>query len=132
MAIEIPGFKFTAVAGEDLSSKQYYFVKISADDTVVMATELTDIPCGILQNAPAEGQAAEIMVTGISKLIVGAGGDLAAGNLVGCDADGKGVVVDPDGTDDYYYTGQCFVAGAASETCSVLINCATPVIQSGS
>lgn len=132
MAYEVPGYKLTMVAGEDLTACQHKFVKISANDTVVMATELADIPCGVLQNNPPSGGAAEIMVTGISKLKVGAGGALAAGNLVGGDAEGCGVVVDPDGATDYYYVGQIVLGASAGEICSALINCATPVIASGS
>lgn len=132
MAYELPGFKITMVAGEDLSACQHKFVKISANNTVVMATELTDIPCGVLQNAPPSGGAAEIMVTGVSKVKVGAGALVAFGNLVGCDAEGCAVVVDPDGASDYYYVGQVLAGAGIGETCSVLINCATPVITSGS
>lgn len=132
MAYEIPGFKLTLAAGETLTTHQYYFAKISADNTVVMATDLTDIPVGIIQNTAANGGAVELMVSGVSKLIVGAGGAISAGQLVGCDADGKGIVVDPDGANDYYYVGQAISGGAAGEIISVLINCATPVIQSGS
>jgi hypothetical protein len=132
MAYEIPGFKFTAKAGESLATAQYKFAKLSADDTVSIGTDLTDILCGIIQNDCGADGAAEIMADGISKLKVGAGGALAAGNLVGCDAEGCGVVVDPDGANDYYYVGQVIRGAAAGELCTVLFNCMTPVIQSGS
>lgn len=131
MAIELQGFKFTAIAGADLSAKQYHFMKISADMTVIVCAALTDIPCGVLQNAPISGQAAEVMVSGITKVVTGAA--LTAGNLIGCDADGHGVSVDPDGAADNYFVGQVLIGtGGAGEIGSALINCATPVIQSGS
>jgi hypothetical protein len=132
MAYEIPGFKLTLTAGESLTTKQFYFAKISADNTCVMATELTDIPCGIIQNNPASGEATEIMVNGVSKVLVGAGGAVTAGQLVGCDADGKLVVVDPDGVADYYFVGQVLEGAGAAEYATILFNCMTPVIQSGS
>jgi hypothetical protein len=47
--IMIPGLKASA----DLSAKQYYAVKISGVGTVTVCAATTDIPCGILQNAPA-------------------------------------------------------------------------------
>ncbi len=132
MAKEIPGFSFTAIAAASFAAAQYKFAKISADNTVALGTDLTDIPCGIIQNDCASGGAAEIMVSGISKLLVGAGGAVTAGMLVGCDAEGCAVEVDPDGANDYYYVGQVLEGAAASAYCTVLFNCATPVIQSGS
>jgi hypothetical protein len=131
MAIELQGFKFTAIAGEALSAKQYMFMKLSADMTVVGTTALTDVPCGVLQNNPPIGGAAEVMVYGITKILAGVGA-LAAGNLVGCDAAGTAVVVDPDGVADNYYVGQIVIGCGAGEIGSALVNCASPVIQSGS
>lgn len=131
MAREQAGFQMSINAGESLTACQYKFVKISANNTVVMGTDLTDIPCGVLQNNPPNGAAAEIMVSGITKLKVGAGGSVAASNLIGCDAEGCAVVVDPDGTNDYYYVGQVIEGASAGELCTALINCATPVISSG-
>jgi len=132
MAYEIPGFKFTAEAAASFTTSQYKFVKFSADNTVALGTDLTDIPCGILQNNPAQYGAAEIMANGISKLLVGAGGAVTAGQFIGCDAEGCAVVIDPDGASDYYYVGQVIEGAGASELCTVLFNCMTPVIQSGS
>jgi len=130
MAIELQGFKFTAIAGESLTAKQYMFMKLSADMTVVGTAALTDIPCGVLQNNPPIGGAAEVMVYGITKIV--AGGALTAGNLIGCDAAGTAVVADPDGVADSYYVGQVVIGCGAGEIGSALVNCASPVIQSGS
>ena len=55
MAWTIPGFSFTRVAGADLSSDQYKYVKLSTTDTVILCAAATDVPIGILQNAPASG-----------------------------------------------------------------------------
>lgn len=131
MAIELQGFKFTAIAGESLAAKQYHFMKLSADMTVIGCAALTDIPCGVLQNNPVSGLAAEIMVYGITKVVAGAGA-IAATNLIGTDADGHAVVVDPDGAADNYYCGQVCLGAGANEIASALIDCASPVIQSGS
>ena len=131
MAIELQGFKFTAIAGADLSAKQYHFVKISADMTVTVCAALTDIPCGVLQNAPPQYGAAEVMVFGISKVVTAAA--IAYGVQVGCDANGHAILVDPDGALDYYYCGIMVVStGGASEIGSALINCAAPVITAKS
>lgn len=132
MAYEVPGFKMTLVAGEAMATAQYKFARITANNTASIGTDLTDIPCGVIQNSPPSGAAVEIMVTGISKIKVGAGGAVVAGNLIGCDAEGCAVAVDPDGVNDYYYVGQVLEGAGAGEICTALVNCATPVIQSGS
>lgn len=131
MAIEQPGYKFTAIAGSSLASYQYHFVKLSADMTVVPCSAATDIPCGVLQNNPASGGAAEVMVSGVTKII---GASLTAGNLIGTHSDGHAVVIDPDGVGDIYYCGQVLIGtgAGAGEIASALINCATPVITAGS
>lgn len=55
----------TFIAGEDLSSAQYKFVKFGADEkTVLLSTVLGAHTVGILQNAPASGQAAEVALPG--------------------------------------------------------------------
>ena len=132
MAYEQPCFKFSATSLVDMRTNQFHFVNIAADDTVTLCSALTDIPCGILQNTPNVGETAEVLAIGISKLRTGAGAALAAGNLVGTDALGEGVTVDPDGAADNYYAGQVLAGSNASEICTVLINCINPVIQSGS
>lgn len=133
MAIELQGFKFSAIAGEDLSAKQYHFMKLSANMTVVGCAATTDIPCGVLQNNPPSGGAAEVMVYGITKIVTAVVTGLAAGTLLGTDANGHAVAIDPDGNDDLYYCGQVVIStGGANEIGSALVNCATPVIQSGS
>jgi len=131
MAIELQGFKFTAIAGESLAASQYHFVKLSANMTVITCAAAADIPCGVLQNNPPINGAAEVMVFGITKII---GANLAAGNLIGTHTDGTAVVIDPDGVGDLYYVGQVVIGtgAGATEVASALVNCATPVIQSGS
>ena len=131
MAFELQGFKFTAIAGENLTAKQYHFMKLSANLTVVGCSAVTDIPCGVLQNNPVATGSAEVMVYGITKLVAPS---LTAGNLVGTSNTGTGVVITPTAVGSIYYAGQCIIGtGAGSaEVASVLINCATPIITSGS
>jgi len=78
--IKIPGLK----AGADLSaaSNQFKLVKISASGTVVLCSAVTDKPCGVLQNRPQNGEAAEVVALGITKILA-ASADLAAGAMVG-------------------------------------------------
>jgi hypothetical protein len=88
MPTELPGLKLTRVAAADLSTKQFYAVKIDAAGKAALAG-LGEPAIGILQNKPATGQAAEIMITGVSKFI--AAGVIAPGAYVAADANAKAV-----------------------------------------
>ncbi len=81
------------LAGADLSALQYTFVKAStaADDTVLGAAAATDKIIGVLQNKPTSGQVAEVLLTGISKMIVGSGG-VTHGAEVTSDGAGKAIL----------------------------------------
>ena len=84
----------TLPAAADLSASQYCFVNIDTSGRVALSGD--DGNCaGILQNKPnALGQAAEVCVYGVSKLV--AGGVIRAGYNVGSAADGKGKETDGD------------------------------------
>ena len=73
-------------AGADLSAKQFTFVKLSADETVVTAAADGIDAIGILQNTPKLGQAASVAFSGQSKVVFAAA--VASGNVT-CDAAGK-------------------------------------------
>ncbi|MBU2051219.1 MAG: hypothetical protein KKH61_19905, partial [Gammaproteobacteria bacterium] len=62
MAIEYGGRDITLIAGEDLSSYQYHFVHQENDTQATLLDSATEFPIGVLQNAPAEGEAAVIRV----------------------------------------------------------------------
>ena len=63
-----PILSWTFIAGEDLSSSQFRFVTLEDDGMIDVADAAADIPIGILQNKPKSGQAATVMVLGVSKL----------------------------------------------------------------
>ena len=70
VAYEIDTLDITMLAARDLSSYQYCFVKVSADNTVDYATAGTDKILGILQNKPAAaGDSARVRVFGVSRLV---------------------------------------------------------------
>jgi hypothetical protein len=76
------------VAAGDLSTKQFYFVKLTAANTVDVCAATTDRPYGVLQNKPsAAGAAATVCTFGLSK--VSGDANLAAGDQVGTSADGQ-------------------------------------------
>ena len=52
----------------DLSTKQYHFVKLQSATQVTICAAITDVPIGVLQNAPTAGQAAMVTTHGVSKM----------------------------------------------------------------
>lgn len=113
-------------AGADLSAKQYYYVKVNSTDGVVICAAATDVPHGILQNAPLSGETAEVMLFGISKVV--SGGTIAVGALVGTDGNGKAdsKTVSTDATE--YVVGRYIgtAAAAASDIITVTVNTLNP------
>lgn len=123
MAYEIPGFEITLEASGDLSTKQYYFVKLDTNGRVAVCTAVTDNPIGILQDKPAAiGRACRVMVSGVSK--VSSDADLAKADYVGPAADGQAAKY-VHGTDTTkYIVGQVLLdGGAAGELSSILFDC---------
>lgn len=97
-AHEIPGFKLTGIAGSTAASlTQYTFVAAATGASQpVYNTASTGASgvhpkyIGVVQNAPASGQAAELMVSGVSKVV--AGEAIVAGQYVTIGASGKAAV----------------------------------------
>ena len=127
MAFEFSNYsvKITRVASGDLSASQYRFVKLSTTDLVVVCSGATDIPIGVLQNAPTSGQEAEILIIGGTK--VEAGEALAIGDALGIVANGRGAAANI--TTEYTLGTVLSTAGAAGEIVTAVINCANPVIR---
>jgi hypothetical protein len=62
---------FTAASDMNASTQQYIFVKFAAAaETVLPCTAVADIPIGVLQNLPRQGEQAEVLMLGITKLRV--------------------------------------------------------------
>jgi len=78
------------IAGADLSSAQFTFVKMNTTDRTVVAAGNADAAFGVLQNNPASGEAATVCTHGRTLIVVGTGG-LTAGDTVGSDANGAAV-----------------------------------------
>lgn len=101
MAWESPqGLKITLRAAADLSTHQFKFVKTDTNGDVVLCSATTDIPIGVLQNKPQLGQEAEVLVSGVTKLVGAAG--TAVGTLLATNATGLAAVV-VAGTDTTRY-----------------------------
>jgi hypothetical protein len=107
----------TFKASGDLSSKQYYFVKLDADGKVE-ACGANGVSIGILQNAPdAEDKAARVRVLGTSKLVMNEAVD--EGEAITSTGDGDGEVV--DAADEYFGAIALEAATAQDDIIEVLI-----------
>jgi hypothetical protein len=127
MAYEISYYsvKVTLVAGADLSTKQYTFVKLDSSGQAVAASGATDIPVGVLQNAPTSGQEAEVLIVGGTKIVAGAA--IGEGALVGTSAAGKAVALVAGTDTTKYVVGTLLTESAADgNIVTAVINCANP------
>jgi hypothetical protein len=127
MAYEISNYsvKVTLVAGADLSALQYNFVKINSSGQAVACAAATDIPVGVLQNAPTSGQEAEVLVVGGTKIVAGAA--IGEGAQVGTGSTGKAVALTA-GTDTTKYVAGTLLTESAADgnIVTAVINCANP------
>jgi len=91
MAYEEALKRITLLAGADLSSSQYCFVKLNSSGQVVVAGA-DDRAIGVLQDTPAaSGRAACVGIDGVSKVLFG--GTVSKGAAVTSDANGKAVAL---------------------------------------
>jgi len=116
----------TFEAAADLSTKQFYFVKLTAANTVDVCSGLTDVPCGVLQNKPsAAGRPAVVRMFGISKASADAA--ITVGALIGTSGDGQAdpKTVSTDAT--HYVVGVALTACSnAGEIIEISLNCMNP------
>src|SRR3990167_3482655 len=112
MATEGPQpITISLTAGATLATKQYYFVKMSADNTCIVCAGATGIPIGAVQNKPASGETAEVVVSGVTK--VSSDAALTAGNLIGTSGDGQADAKAVTDTTEYV-VGAVLVGSAAA------------------
>lgn len=118
MAVEQPLFNVGfCKAAADYKAKQFHLVDVSADEAVTLASVSGQACLGILQNKPDAGEAANVMVGGISKVVAGTG-DLAAGALFMAHTDGTAVTASGSGK---YPLGMVIKGAAAGLLATVLI-----------
>jgi len=127
MAYEISNYsvKVTLVAAADLSALQYTFVKLDSAGKAAAAAAATDIPIGVLQNAPTSGQEAEVLIVGGTKIVAGAA--ISEGALVGTSSTGKAVALVAGTDTTKYVVGTLLTeSGASGDVVTAVINCANP------
>jgi hypothetical protein len=118
MVTELKNFRFSALAGESLASKQFRFVKLSGtDNTVVGASVDGEAVHGINQGDGASGEVVEVCQLGISYLE--AGGTATAGGAVKTDSVGRGITHVAGNN----LAGYWLESGVTGEIIKVLANC---------
>ncbi|AYD87352.1 hypothetical protein SEA_VALENTINIPUFF_55 [Microbacterium phage ValentiniPuff] len=121
MAVEKgPYLDWSSLSSADLTEAQYTFVEFSDVDHVKAVDSVDDFALGILQNSPAEGDVADVRLTGISKVKLG--GTVALNDGIGSNASGLGVKA---ATGKRVY-GRALEAGVSGQIISVAINFVTP------
>ncbi|MEO7957881.1 MAG: hypothetical protein ABIW76_14435 [Fibrobacteria bacterium] len=105
------GTPITVIAGADLSALQGYHVKLNNSGQAIAMAAITDIPFGILQNAPASGEPASVIPVGSGLSKVALGATLAPGALISSSATGLAVAA----VATAYTTGQLIDGGANGE-----------------
>ena len=124
MAYEFSNYsvKVTLVAGADLSALQYNFVKLNSSGQAIACAAATDVPVGVLQNAPTSGQEAEVLIVGGTKIVAGAAITLPAN--IGTGATGKAVALAVTDTTKYVVGSLITASAADGNIVTAVVNCA--------
>lgn len=119
------------VADADLSSNQYYVVKVDTTNNQFSLCDTDgELVLGVLQDKPDSGAAGEIMVQGFTKVV--AAETLTAGDAWGTDSAGKAKKVEKTvtGADvGDYIAGQVVQGAAAGELAVVSIGFPTGIVE---
>lgn len=126
MAYEFSNYsvKVTLVAGADLSAAQYKFVKLNTSGQAVAVAAITDVPVGVLQNAPTSGQEAEVLIVGGTKLVASEAITLPA--FLSVSSTGKADKIATTDTTQYVVGQAITAAGADADVITAVVNCANP------
>jgi hypothetical protein len=120
MGYEIPGKNITLIAAADLTAKQYHGVVLDANGKAAAVTVAGADAIGILQMPAIAGEAATVMVSGITKAIYGA--NITAGQRVMVDATGKIVpFATPAAGSTNYAIGRALESGVANQEGTILL-----------
>lgn len=124
MAWELPGFCVGSLtASSTLAAKQFYAVKAhTSNNQVALCDTDGEVILGVVQNKPAAGEAANVMMSGVTKVV--AAETLTAGDNWGTDANGtakkiEGTITGADVGD--YSAGKVLQGASAGELATVSI-----------
>lgn len=112
-------------ANADMASNQFHCVKAhSTNNQFALCGVDGEAILGVLQDNPAIGVAGEIMALGVTKVVVGVGETLVAGQTWGVDANGEAKTIEGSitGADvGDYAAGMVLEGAAAGELASVTV-----------
>lgn len=116
MAYEIPSFTLgTQVAAADLTAAQFHFVELDSSGDVALSGA-GERAIGVLNNDPDTGEPAEVIVSGVAKVAIGAAVD--PGEWVASDANAEAIPA----TSTAFALGIALTGAAnANEVISVLL-----------
>lgn len=120
MAYEIPGKSISLEASTDLSAYQFHFVTTDANGQAALPANGASV-LGVLQNKPTAGEAASIVIDGVSKVIA-AGSTVSAGDLVQASSVGRAIALGAGG----YAVGRVLY-GSSGSTGRVLTVALQPI-----
>ena len=119
-------------AAEDLSNDQYRIVVLASGKVRRPDHATTDLPFGVLQNAPEAGEAAVVRLIGVSKIQFGE--TVAENEWIKHeynDAADAGKALDADGALDVAI-GRCLVGGDEDELGEILLSGAVHQVNAAS
>jgi hypothetical protein len=123
---------FTAASDMIAATLQYTLVKLLSGETVVTCASATEVPIGVLQNLPKQGQQAEVMVLGITKIRVGTTDIAGASNaFVAVDTNGRAVLASGSAGSQTYILGRVIQVDATDNDgalVTAIINCINPTL----
>lgn len=126
MAWELGCFNIgNLLAASTMASNQFKCVKAhTTNNQFTLCSVDGEVVLGVLQDKPASGESGDIMTIGVTKVTVGVGETLVAGQTWGTDSSGKaktieGTVTGADVGD--YAAGMVLQGAAAGELATVTI-----------
>lgn len=133
MAWEVPLFMPAGlVAAADLSAKQFFCVKKNAvDNQIALCNVDGEVFLGVLQGKPTSGIAANLMMSGITK--VECGEALVAGDYWGTDVNGAAKKVEATNTGadvGDFAMGQVLEGAGSGELATVTVGLQTFKVES--
>lgn len=117
-----PVLDFSFKAAEDLRNYQYCFVKINTSGQAALIDGASELPDGVLQNAPNTGEEATVRMLGISKVVANAG--LAIGTFIKAEfvsGSDCGKAADSTATTNLIMGRVIGASGAEDDLCSVIL-----------
>ena len=117
MAWELQGFDCgNLLADASMADYQFHCVKATGNDQFGICSVDGEVFLGVLQDKPGSGEAGQIRMSGITKVVVGSGETLVANQSWGVDANGEAKTVEGTvtGGDVGDYAGGIVLHGASA------------------